>query len=439
AARRPARADRLPVLLRDRPLARVQDGRRAGRVGRPGQLRRVALGPAVLPYLPLHGRRHPRQARARHVDGAPPEREVQRPLVHARPALPPLGHAQPDRRALLALDLRRHAQRDDQPHPDRLVPRQNARPVPGQPRLRALVRHRRDHLAGHALLDHDAAGRHAGDPRPALRGRRDRRRQRHAALPLRHRAAARLRPRRHLPALDDLDRQLDQLHLHPDARRPGRRDHDVPDARLRRRRHRRAPDGDGRRHLGALLPHLHRRDLLPHQAHALLGGALVTTSASVRLVRRLVLVVGLGFFTLWTLFPIYWIVSTSLKPNAEIYGDAALWPRSLTFIHFDEIFNQTRFGTYFRNSLEVSVLTTVCAMAIGVLAAYALTRLTFTGRTFVARSVIVTYLVPGSLLFIPVFQLAYTLGLTDKALGLVVVYLIGTVPFCTWLAISYFN
>ncbi|HZQ99581.1 MAG TPA: carbohydrate ABC transporter permease [Chloroflexota bacterium] len=165
----------------------------------------------------------------------------------------------------------------------------------------------------------------------------------------------------------------------------------------------------------------------------------MTTSASVRLVRRLVLVVGLGFFTLWTLFPIYWIVSTSLKPNAEIYGDAALWPRSLTFIHFDEIFNQTRFGTYFRNSLEVSVLTTVCAMAIGVLAAYALTRLTFTGRTFVARSVIVTYLVPGSLLFIPVFQLAYTLGLTDKALGLVVVYLIGTVPFCTWLAISYFN
>jgi multiple sugar transport system permease protein len=165
----------------------------------------------------------------------------------------------------------------------------------------------------------------------------------------------------------------------------------------------------------------------------------VTTSASVRLVRRLVLVVGLGFFTLWTLFPIYWIVSTSLKPNSEIYGDAALWPRSLTFIHFDEIFNQTRFGTYFRNSLEVSVLTTVCAMAIGVLAAYALTRLTFTGRTFVARSVIVTYLVPGSLLFIPVFQLAYTLGLTDKALGLVVVYMIGTVPFCTWLAISYFN
>lgn len=165
----------------------------------------------------------------------------------------------------------------------------------------------------------------------------------------------------------------------------------------------------------------------------------MTTSASVRLVRRLVLVVGLGFFTLWTLFPIYWIVSTSLKPNSEIYGDAALWPRSLTFIHFDEIFNQTRFGTYFRNSLEVSVLTTVCAMAIGVLAAYALTRLTFTGRTFVARSVIVTYLVPGSLLFIPVFQLAYTLGLTDKALGLVVVYLIGTVPFCTWLAISYFN
>jgi multiple sugar transport system permease protein len=55
------------------------------------------------------------------------------------------------------------------------------------------------------------------------------------------------------------------------------------------------------------------------------------------------------------------------------------------------------------------------------------------------RAIIVTYLVPGSLLFIPLFQIAYQIHLTDKALGLVIIYLVGTVPFCTWLAISYFN
>ena len=165
----------------------------------------------------------------------------------------------------------------------------------------------------------------------------------------------------------------------------------------------------------------------------------MSLSRPVRLFRRFILWTGLTIFGLWTIFPLYWIVGTALKPNSEIYGEPSLWPRTLTLIHFGEVFNQTRFGTYFKNSLMVSTLTTLAAMTIGVLAAYALTRLTFTGRAFVARSVIVTYLVPGALLFIPVFQIAHQIGLTDKALGLVIVYLIGTVPFCTWLAISYFN
>ncbi|HEY3107340.1 MAG TPA: carbohydrate ABC transporter permease [Chloroflexota bacterium] len=156
-------------------------------------------------------------------------------------------------------------------------------------------------------------------------------------------------------------------------------------------------------------------------------------------IRRLILIVGLTTFSIWTLFPLYWVVGTALKTNAQIYGEATLIPTSITFVHFGQIFSQTRFLTYFKNSLMVSLLTTAAAMTIGVLAAYPLTRLNFSGRTLIARAVIVTYLVPGSLVFIPIFQIAYQLGLTDKALGLVIVYLIGTVPFCTWLAISYFN
>ncbi len=156
-------------------------------------------------------------------------------------------------------------------------------------------------------------------------------------------------------------------------------------------------------------------------------------------IRRIVLVAGLAIFTVWTLFPFAWIVTTSIKPNREIYSAATLIPQRITGVHYRTVLQQTRFGTYFKNSLIVSSLTTVISMAIGVLAAYAISRLSFRGRTFMARSIIVTYLVPGTLLFIPLFQIAYQLRLTDKTLGLVVVYLVHTVPFCTWLAISYFN
>jgi multiple sugar transport system permease protein len=155
--------------------------------------------------------------------------------------------------------------------------------------------------------------------------------------------------------------------------------------------------------------------------------------------RRALLFGGLAIFTVWTLFPLVWIVTTSIKTNKELYQEATIFPHTVTWQHYDQIFHQTRFLTYMKNSLMVAVLTTVIAMLVGVLAAYAITRLTFRGRVFMARATIVTYLVPGALLFIPLFQIAYRLHLTDKTLGLVVIYLVGTVPFCTWLAISYFN
>jgi multiple sugar transport system permease protein len=155
--------------------------------------------------------------------------------------------------------------------------------------------------------------------------------------------------------------------------------------------------------------------------------------------RRIVLVVGLAIFTVWTLFPFVWIVETSLKPDRDIYRKISLWPSRVTDAHYVEVLRETPFLTYFRNSFLVAGTTTLIAMTIAVLAAYALTRLSFRGRTFVARATIVTYLIPPALLFIPLFQVALQLHLTNKALGLVVIYLIFAVPFSTWLAISYFN
>jgi len=86
---------------------------------------------------------------------------------------------------------------------------------------------------------------------------------------------------------------------------------------------------------------------------------------------------------------------------------------------------------YVRNSVSVTFVTTVLSMIIGTLAAYAIVRLSFVGRKWVARSVVVTYLVPSSLLFIPMFQVIYSIGLIDNIVGLMLTYLTFTVPFAT--------
>lgn len=155
--------------------------------------------------------------------------------------------------------------------------------------------------------------------------------------------------------------------------------------------------------------------------------------------KSILLPIGLTIALVWTLFPYAWILATSLKPNRDIFIESAIIPTRFTFEHYVYIFNNDDFRTYFKNSAMVAVATTFIAMIIAVLAAYALTRLRFTGREFVARATIVTYLIPASLLFIPLFQVAFQLRLTDKVWGLVVIYLIFSVPFSTWMTISYFN
>jgi ABC-type glycerol-3-phosphate transport system permease component len=158
-----------------------------------------------------------------------------------------------------------------------------------------------------------------------------------------------------------------------------------------------------------------------------------------RLVRRAIHAAGLIFFGVWTVLPLYWIVATSIKPNLLIYREPSLVPSQVTAEHFVFVLTKTPFLLYVRNSVLVTLVTTSLAIIIGTLAAYAITRLTFRGRPWVARSVVVTYLVPGSLLFIPMFQVIYSLGLIDNIVGLMVTYLTFTVPFATWMMIGYFR
>ena len=158
-----------------------------------------------------------------------------------------------------------------------------------------------------------------------------------------------------------------------------------------------------------------------------------------RFIKRIVLVAGLLFFGIWTVLPLYWIIVTAIKPDLLIYREPSLVPSQVTGDHFAFVLTQTPFLVYIKNSLLVTAVTTCLAMAIGTLAAYAIVRLSFRGRRWLARAVVVTYLVPGSLLFIPMFQVIYSLGLIDNIVGLMVTYLTFTVPFATWMMIGYFR
>jgi multiple sugar transport system permease protein len=159
--------------------------------------------------------------------------------------------------------------------------------------------------------------------------------------------------------------------------------------------------------------------------------------------RRVFQGVGNGVLVLmllWTAIPFYWMVATSLKHDKEIYGfEATLIPERPTLANYATVFRETPYMLFLRNSVAVAVGSTVLSMIIACLGAYAIARLNFPGRALLARGLVFTYLVPTSLLFIPMFAMMSALRLTDSLYGLTIAYLGFDVPFCTWLLMGYFR
>jgi multiple sugar transport system permease protein len=157
-------------------------------------------------------------------------------------------------------------------------------------------------------------------------------------------------------------------------------------------------------------------------------------------IKAFFMVVPLAIMLFWALAPIYWILVTAFTTNDKLYSPVLnLFPNPITLSHFDELFRESPFLRQLRNSFYVSTITTVVSAIVGCTAAYAITRLKFRGRQLIARFLIWSYLVPASVLFIPLFSLVQTLGLVGKTNSLLLAYLTFTVPFCTWLLIGYFK
>ncbi|MGQ4809394.1 Inner membrane ABC transporter permease protein YcjP [Candidatus Entotheonellaceae bacterium PAL068K] len=152
--------------------------------------------------------------------------------------------------------------------------------------------------------------------------------------------------------------------------------------------------------------------------------------------------VFLGVFAVFFLFPPYYMLITSLKHDAEITClDCIPWiiQQGMTLAHYVNLFQNTFFPIYFINSAIVSVCSVSITMGISILAAYSLARMRFWGSAVLATGVFLTYLVPESLLFIPMFKVVGFFNLLNTKWSLVLVYPTIAVPFCTWIMIGYFG
>ena len=140
------------------------------------------------------------------------------------------------------------------------------------------------------------------------------------------------------------------------------------------------------------------------------------------------------------LFPFYWMTVTALKSEVQMRSLASMfWPDPVVWDNFRHLLAQTDFVAWFKNSVLVAVASTFLATAIGTIGAYSLARLRFLGRAFMSSAVLITYLVPPSILFIPLYAQIRNLGLADSLAGLIAAYPSFTVPFVTWLLMGYFE
>lgn len=157
--------------------------------------------------------------------------------------------------------------------------------------------------------------------------------------------------------------------------------------------------------------------------------------------RLIVFYIPLLLFLIALLFPFYWMLVTSLKPDVELYNarNAPFLVWNPTLSHWLYLFTNTLFTQWAWNTLLVATASTALSLLAGVLAGYALSRLTFRGSTSFGILIFITYLVPPTLLFIPLASVIAELHLLDSPWALILTYPTFLVPFSAWLLMGYFK
>lgn len=158
--------------------------------------------------------------------------------------------------------------------------------------------------------------------------------------------------------------------------------------------------------------------------------------------RILTLYLPLGIIMFVLLFPFYWMALTSVKPNAQLIDMDTynpFWVVEPTMAHINKLLFDTPYPRWLWNTMYVAAASTFLSIFASVLAAYAIARLRFRGAQVVGATIFLAYLVPPSILFIPLASVIHFYGLFDSPLALILVYPTILIPFSTWLLMGYFK
>jgi multiple sugar transport system permease protein len=153
----------------------------------------------------------------------------------------------------------------------------------------------------------------------------------------------------------------------------------------------------------------------------------------------------LGAFIVALLFPFYWMIVTTVRPDGELYRPwnhplySPFWTSHPTFEHVRDLLTETLFNTWMLNTMFIALVATLISLVCGVIAGYALARLTFRWAGILGTTIFVTYLVPQTLLFIPLAEIIRDYRIGDTPWALILTYPTFLIPFCTWLMMGYFK
>jgi multiple sugar transport system permease protein len=151
-------------------------------------------------------------------------------------------------------------------------------------------------------------------------------------------------------------------------------------------------------------------------------------------------ILGLIFLLIFILFPLYWILITSFKGELQIgQRTNVFWPDPWTTEQFTRLFEREAFFLWFRNSTVVAISTTFLAVILSALGGYALARLRFFGAQTMTTVLLITYLIPAALMFIPLYRILTELRIINTLWALILTYPTSMVPFATWLLMGYYR
>ena len=147
----------------------------------------------------------------------------------------------------------------------------------------------------------------------------------------------------------------------------------------------------------------------------------------------------LAVFVIMVAVPLFWMVTTAIKTNKELYEDFSYFPQRPTLENFVRVIVREKLLTNIRNSFSVAMVTTLITVIVSSLAAFSIVRYRYPGREWIGRLILFKYLLPSAMLFMPLYVIVTALGLGNTQQGLILTYLTFTIPFCTWMLMGYFR